>query len=78
MWDRLNLTLFSLQVRQAGSQGTRSGRKNPRHSTRQRALQASEGNSTASQADNTGSWESNLTPNPLVGFPKDLSWETPS
>ena len=54
----------NLPTSQAGSQGTMSGRQNPRCSTRQRALQASWGNSTASQADSAGSQESNLTPNP--------------
>ena len=55
----------NLPSSQAGSQvTTRSGRQNPRCSARQRALQASHRNSTASQADSAGSWEGNPTPNP--------------
>ena len=63
---------------QAGSQGTRSGRQHPRHSARQMALQASQGNSTASQADSTGSWESNLTPDPQIGFLQGLPQKNPT
>ena len=47
----------NLPTSQAVSQGTR-------HSARQRTLQASQGNSTTSQTDSAGFWESNLTPIP--------------
>ena len=60
---------------QAGSQVTRSGRQHPRHSARQRALQASQGNSTASQADSTGTQDGNPTPNRL---PQGSSPEDPN
>ena len=58
------------------SQAGRPGRHNPRHSARQRVLQASQGNSTASKADSAGSWEGNPTPNTLIGFPKGLPQKT--
>ena len=58
----------NLPSSQAGS----SGRQNPRCSARQRALQASQWNSIASQADSTGSWEGNPTPNPPNRLPKGL------
>ena len=64
----------NLPTSKAGSQVTRSGRQNPRHSARQRALQASQGDSTASQADSTGSQESILTPNPPNRFPQGSSY----
>ena len=35
--------------------------------------QASQGNRAASQAASTSSWEGNLPPTPLIGFPKGLS-----
>ena len=67
----------SFKAGQSGSQGTRSGR----HSARQRALQASQGNCTASQADSAGTWDSNPiphTPNrpPQGSCPEDpnLKW----
>ena len=70
----------NLPSSQAGSQVTRSGRQNPRHSARQRALQASQGkgNSTASQADSTGSQESNITPYPHNRLPQGSSSEDPN
>ena len=69
----------NLPSSQAGSQvTTRSGRQNPRHSARQRALQASQGNSTASQADSTGSREGNPTPNPPNRLPQGSSPEDPN
>ena len=68
----------NLPTSQAGSQVTRSGRQNPRLSARQRALQASQGNSTASQADSAGSWESNPTPNPPNRLPQGSSPEDPN
>ena len=69
----------NLPSSQAGSQvTTRSGRQNPRHSARQRAFQASQGNSTASQADSTGSWEGNPTPNPPNRPPQGSSLEDPN
>ena len=68
----------NLPSSQQGSQVTRSGRQNPRHSARQRALQASQGNSTASQAVSTGSQESNLTPNPPNRIPQGSSPEDPN
>ena len=49
------------QAGQAGNQA-RSGRQGSRHSTRHRAPQASQGNSTASQADSTNSQEGIPTP----------------
>ena len=68
----------SSQAGQSGRQGTSSGRQLPRHSARQRALQASQGNSTASQADSVDTEEGILTPNPPVGFPKGLPEKTPT
>ena len=68
----------NLPTSQAGSQVTRSGRQNPRHSARKRALQASQGKSTASQTDSTGSEESNLTPNPTNRLPQGSSLEDPN
>ena len=59
---------------QAGQVGkrVRSGRQGFRHSTRHRASQASQENSTASQADSTNSQEGTpLLPSP-IGFPKGL------
>ena len=61
----------NLPISQAVSQGTR-------HSARQRALQASQGNSTASQADTASSWEGNHTCNPPIGFPQGLPQKTTS
>ena len=52
----------SSQAGQSGNQGNRSGR--------QRALWASQGNSTASQADSTGTWGSNPTTHPPNRFPQ--------
>ena len=63
---------------EAGSQVTRSSRKNPRCSARQRALQASQGISTASQAGSSGTWDANLTPNPPIGSLKGLPQKTPT
>ena len=60
------------------SQAGRSGRHNPKCSARQRALQASQGNSTASQADSTGSWEVNPTPNPPNRLPQGSCPEDPN
>ena len=48
---------------QSGCQVNRSSRQNPRHSARQRALQASQGISTSSQTGSAGTWEVNPTPN---------------
>ena len=66
----------SSQAGQSGSKGTRSGRQHPRCSARQRALQASQGNNTASQADSAGTWDSNPTPHPLIGSLKGLPQKT--
>ena len=63
---------------QSGSQVTSSGRQNPRHSARQRALQVSQGNSTAFQKDSAGYWESNPTPNPPNRLPQGSSPEDPN
>ena len=63
---------------QVGSQLTRSGRQNPRHSARQRALQASQGNSTASQVDSAGTWDVNPTPNLPNRLPQGSSPEDPN
>ena len=76
-------TPFGESPSQAGnnlptSQAGRSDRHNPRHSARQRALQASQGNSTASQADSAGSWEGNPTCNPPNRLPQGSSPEDPS
>ena len=68
----------NLPTSQAGSQVTRSGRQNPRHSARQRALQASQGNSTASQADSADTWDGNLTPNLPNRLPQGSSLEDPN
>ena len=57
----------SSQAGQSGNQGNRSGR--------QRALWASQGNSTASQADSTGTWGSNPTTQPPNRFPQGSSSE---
>ena len=65
-------------ISQAGSQGIRSGRQNPRCSARQRALQASQGNSTASQAYSGGPQEGNLTPNPPNRLHQGSSLEDPN
>ena len=63
----------NLPSSQEGSQvTTRSGRHSSRCSVRHRALQASQGNSAASQADSTDSWEDNPTPTPPIGSPKGL------
>ena len=48
---------------QAGQAGNQA-RQGFRHSTRHRAPQASQENSTASQADSTNSWDGNPTPTP--------------
>ena len=69
---------ISLPTSQAGSQVTRSGRQNPRCSARQRALQASQGNSTASQADSADTWDGNLTLNPPNRLPQGSSPEDPN
>ena len=63
------------QAGQSGSQSTRSGRQHPRHSARQRALQASQGNNTTSQADSAGTWDSNPTPHPPNRLPQASSPE---
>ena len=55
---------------QAGRQVTRSGRQVTWHSTRHRALQASQGNNTASQTDSASSWEGNPLLTPPIDFPK--------
>ena len=55
-----------------------SDRQNPRCSARQRALQASQGNSTASQADSTGTRDGNLTPNLPNRLPQGFSPEDPN
>ena len=68
----------NLPTSQVGSQVTSSGRQNPRHSARHRALQASQGSTTASQTDSTGSWESNLTPNPPNRLLQGSSPEDPN
>ena len=60
------------------SQAGRSGSQNPRHLARQRALQASQGNSTASKAHSTGSQEGNTTHNPPNRFPLGSSQEDPN
>ena len=64
----------SSQAGQLGSQGTRSGRC----SARQRPLQASLGNSTASQADSAGTWDSSPTPHPPNRLPQGSSPEDPN
>ena len=69
---------INLPTSQAGSQVTRSGRQNPRHSARLRVLQASQGNSTGSQADSTGTQDGNLTPNPPSRLPQGSSPEDPN
>ena len=56
----------------------RSCRQNPRNSAKQRALQASHGNGTASQADSAGSWEGNPTSNPTNRVPQGSSLEDPN
>ena len=63
---------------QAGSQITTRSDRWSRHSARQRALQASQGNSTASQADSAGSQEGSLTPNPPNRLPQGSSPEDPN
>ena len=68
----------SSQAGQAGSQVTSSSRQHPRHSARQRALQASQGNSTASQADSAGTWDGNPTPHPPNRLPQGSSPEDPN
>ena len=68
----------SSQAGQSGSQGTRSGRLHPRHPARQRALQASQGNNTASQADSAGTWDSIPTPHPPNRLPQGSSPEDPN
>ena len=59
---------------QSGSQGTRLGR----HSARQRALQASQGNNTASQAYSAGTWDSHPTPHTPNRLPQGSSPEAPN
>ena len=56
----------------------RSGRQGFRHSTRHRAPQASQENSTASQADSANSWEGNLTPTTLSRLPQGSSNKEPN
>ena len=68
----------SSQAGQSGSQGTRSGRQHPRCSARKRALQASQGKNTASQADSAGTWDSNPTPHPPNRLPQGSSQEYPN
>ena len=63
---------------QSGNKGNRSGRQYPRHSARQRALWASQGNSTASQADSIGIWGSNSITNPPNRLPQGSSLEDPN
>ena len=77
-WGKPSQAGNNLPSSQAGSLVTRSGRQNPRHSARQRALQASQGNSTASQADSTGIWDGNLHLTPLIGSLKGLPMKTPT
>ena len=77
-WENSSQAGNNLLTSQAGSQVTRSGRQNPRCSARQRALQASQGNSTASQADSTGTPDGNLTPNPSNRLPQGSSLEDPN
>ena len=68
----------SSQAGWAGSQVTRSSRQHPRHSTRQRALQASQGNSAASEADSTVTWDGYPTPYPPNRLPQGSSPEDPN
>ena len=63
-------------ISQEGSQVTRSGRQNPRCSARQRDLQASQDNSTVSQAGRAGTWD--VTPNLPNRLPQGSSPEDPS
>ena len=65
------------QAGQAGNQ-VRSGRQGLRCSTRHRASQASQENSTASQADSTNSWEGTPTPTIPNRLPQGSSNEEPN
>ena len=65
------------QAGQVGNQ-VRSGRQGFRHSTRHRAPQASQENSTASQADSTNSWEGTPTPTIPNRLPQGSSNEEPN
>ena len=65
------------QAGQAGNQA-RSGRQGFRHSTRYRAPQASQENSTASQADSTNSREGIPTPTIPNRLPQGSSNEEPN
>ena len=60
----------SPQAGQSGNQGNRPGR--------QRALQSSQGNSTASQTDSAGTQRSNPTTHPLNRLPQGSSPEDPN
>ena len=63
---------------QSGSQVNRSSRQNSRHTARQRALQASQGISTSSQAGSTGTWKVNTIPNPPICSHKGLPQKSPT
>ena len=65
---------------QAGQVGNhaRSDRQGFRHSTGHRVPQASQENSTASQADSTNSWEGNPTPTIPNRLPQESSNEEPN
>ena len=76
-WENSSQAGNNLPASQAGSQVTRSGRQHPRHSARQKALQASQGNSSASQADSAGTWDGNTTPNPPNRLPQGSSPDDP-
>ena len=65
------------QAGQVGNQ-VRSGRQGFRHSTRHRASQASQENSSASQADSTNSWEGTPTPTIPKRLPQGSSNEEPN
>ena len=63
----------------SGSQvTTRSGRQTSRCSVRHRALQASQGNNTASQTHSAGSWEGISTPTPPNRLLQGSSPEDPN
>ena len=68
----------SSQAGQSGNQGNRSGRQHPRCSARQRALWASQGNSTASQTDSAGTQGSNPTTHLPNRLPQGSSPEDPN
>ena len=59
-------------------QGKVLPRQAARHSVRHRSPQASQGNSAASQADSTSSWEGTHPLPPQIGFPKGLPWKIPT